>query len=367
MAEEAVGSDGTARRPSRPSRVRKAMERAPTDEAPLARMVRELHELEDDITAKLTSADRVLAQLASRRTHEDGGYTSWTEFEERMLATSPALRAMREAIRAPAPTLGATPAATKREALDVRARQTKALTSMARAIERLRGLEAELRQCASHAASKLSTIEGMRVYEECGYASFEEFLERALGPSPVLASAVALVGNEPLGQTGVAYEPPVEPAAPTQPLEEPAFASALFPEGQALLGSALMTAETPVATADKTEPRDTQEANSSVEGDGSVPVRPARARIVVSVLLCCAAIVAGAAAGIGSGIASRHPLAPAASIASASPSPSPSASASASQGMPELGGHAQGQAASGVKPAVPVLKGSAPAGSPVTH
>ena len=334
------------------------MDRAPADEAQLARMVRELHELEDDITAKLTAADRVLAQLASRRTHEDGGYSSWTEFEERMLATSPALRAMREATSAPAPTMGAGPAATKRDALDVRSRQTKALTSMARALERLRGLEAELRQCASHAASKLSTIEGMRVYEECGYASFEEFLERALGPSPVLASAVALVVDEPLGQTASANEPPVEPPA-TQPLEEPAFPPALFPEGQALLGAALMTAEATVANADETDPPDTPEANSSDQVDGSVPVRPPRARIVVSVLLCCAAIIAGAAAGIGSGMASRHNHAAEASSASAS--------TSQAQGMAELGGNAQAKAASEVKPAMPVLKGTAPPRSPVTH
>ena len=352
----ATERDGVAHRPSRPSRLRKVVDKGPADEAQLARMVRELHELEDEITAKLTAADRVLAQLASRRTHEDGGYKSWAEFEERMLAASPVLRAMREAPTAGPPAAEATSAAGKRDALDARTRQTKALTSMARALERLRGLEAELHECASSAANKLSTIEGMRVYEECGYVSFEEFLERALGPSPVLASAVALVANEPPSQNALPPVPPVEPVAAAV-ADGPAFPPALFPDDSALSGAAFMASEPEETPSAKEDVSEATEASSSQQTDGVAAARRTRASLVVSILLCAAAIIVGAAAGVGSGILSRAHQTSEASSESAATTSSTSAMAS----------NPPGKVASDVKPAGHVVKGTPPAGSPVTH
>lgn len=348
----ATAHDGVTHRPSRPSRLRKVAEKATGDEAQLARMVRELHDLEDEITSKLTAADRVLAQLATRRTHEDGGYNSWAGFEERMLASAPVLRAMRDATSVPTPALGATPAANKRDTLDARGRQTKALTAMARALERLRCLEAELHECASHAAGKLSTIEGMRVYEECGYASYEEFLERALGPSPVLASAVALIVTEQLDPKASPPAPPVEPAAAEDGADGPAFPPALFDEGPAGSGTALIPTEASIAPT-QDESSEVPKAGSSDRVESPVSLRHGRASRVVSVVLCCVGIIAGAAAGVGSAVASG-PHEPAL----------PSGASSGSVGMVQ---HAPRKEASDVRPAVPVVKGTPPAGLPVTH
>jgi hypothetical protein len=285
------GDEGDAQRPSRPSRVRKAAE----DEGQLARMVRELHELEDDIVAKVNAAERLLAQLATRRTHEDGGYPSWSEFEGRMLATCPVLRAIRQSLAATPPPRPS-PNAVRRDPADARARQSKALTSMARALERLRGLEAELLQSASEAHSKLHTIEAMHVYDECGYVSFEEFLERALGPSPVLASAVSLVESQP------AAEPTAEPLSPTEGIsaretaDSHDFPPALFTD----TAEGSLHAQLPMAPTDEL-PSDPSTTLDVLPG----PSR--RATFVVSGILCVAAIVAGAAAGIGSGVlAAKH-------------------------------------------------------------
>jgi len=302
MTAAADGHDVNAHRPSRPSRVRRATEKAPEDEAQLARMVRELHELEDEIASKLVAAERVLTQLASRRIHEDGGYTSWAGFEERMLATSPVLRAMRGVATPTHALLEETASAGKRDAVDARGRQTKALTAMARALERMRALDAELYRCAASAAGKLSTIELMRMYEECGYASFEEFLERALGPSPVLASAVALV--EPAGG-GADATPPAETRPVAERPEEPDLPPALFSEGGALL-------DAPPPPADGEETNAAQDARSGeLEEPATTPVaiavsgRQRRSHVAISIVLCVIAMIAGAAAGVGSELAAK--------------------------------------------------------------
>jgi hypothetical protein len=275
-----------AHRPSRPSRVRKAAE----EEAQLARMVRELHELEDSIVAKVTSAERLLAQLAARRTHEDGGYPSWSEFETRMLAPCPVLRAMRQSLATTA-TPRPTPGAARRDPADARARQSRALTSMARTLDRLRGLEAEMHQAASEAHSKLHTIEVMRVYDECGYVSFEEFLERALGPSPVLASAVSLVASEQVGDPRGEPVAAMLPNSAAEPGEGNDFPPSLFTDTQ----DPLLDEPPPLSSTDQS-PAETSSAEQAL------PPPPRRTTLVVSVVLCIAAIVAGAAAGIASGV-----------------------------------------------------------------
>jgi hypothetical protein len=299
--------DFDAQRPSRPSRVRKAAE----EEGQLARVVRELHELEDQIVAKVTAAERLLAQLAARRTHEDGGYPSWSEFEGRMLAPCPVLRAMRQSPATPAPARPS-PSAARRDPADARARQSKALTSMARALERLRGFEAELHQAASEAHSKLHGIEVMRVYDECGYVSFEEFLERALGPSPVLASAVALVGSDPAAAPAAEAPAPIRIASVTEADDAHDFPPALFTDTP----DSALDAEPPVVSA-------TREASDASTMEDAFQGPSRRATLTVSVVLCVAAIVAGAAAGIGSGVlaSSRQPSAPTAAAAPGSGHP----------------------------------------------
>jgi hypothetical protein len=228
--------------PPRTGRARKPAEK----EGRLARMVRELRAIEDHIVAKLAATQRHLTQLEARRVHTDAGYTSEAEFEERMLAASPFLRAMREANRQPA-NLVVAPGSHRRESTDERARKTKALTAVARTLERMRATDTELHDVSAKARAKLCAIEGMRTFEECGYSSFDEFLERALGPSPVLSSAVALIAAEPLvvstesednqrvsdfaAQTLTAGE---EPTSEEQPIESEssAFAPSVFSESE---------------------------------------------------------------------------------------------------------------------------------------
>jgi hypothetical protein len=388
VAEE--GDELGAERRSRPGLVRKTSDEGASaalsqrgqqpQEGQLARMVRELHELEDDIVTKLTAAERLLVQLGSRRIHEDAGYTSQAEFEERMLASTPVLRAMREALP-PTPVPSAKLSIARRDPADARTRQTKALTSIARALERFRGIDREIHQCAAAARSRLCTIEGMRIFDECGYASFEEFLERALGPSPVLASVVALVADRPLGPQagespapangsldGPSSAPALAPAlfnespalfneSPALFNESPALfdeAPALFDEAPALFNeapalfdespglfaeSAPASADTAILAASPGQP--TPQASIS---DAAPARRRLLAGIIVSVVLCAAATVGGAAAGVWSGLAfSRQPAgeraATAVSVAAHSTAPGPSANAAVERAASATPGH----------------------------
>ena len=325
-----------ARRPSRPGRARRAADRASAtglsdrgrapDEGQLARMVRELHELEDTVVAKLAAAERLLVQLESRRIHEDGGYASRAEFEERMLACTPVLRAMRDAVP-PSTTPSAKLSVAKRDPTDARARQTKALTAIARALDRLRGLDGEIYQSAATARTTLSAIEGLRIFDECGYASFEEFLERALGPSPVLASVVALVASgstaeqagQPQAQAEISGEAHDPGDASEAPFGEPT--TSLFDESPPPFAQSLDAGAAAGTTAAGAEGDSRQAAADAAEASASrAPGRRRLAGIVVSVVMCAAATVAGAAAGVWSGMAaSGHGATEATADASAAP------------------------------------------------
>jgi hypothetical protein len=291
-------------RKSRPGRARKAV----VDEGQLARMVRELRDVEDDIVAKLVEADRLLVQLESRRIHEDGGYTSEAEFEQRMLASTPNLLALRQAVPSAVTRL----IEARREPADARARQAKALTAIARTLDRLRGLDGEIAQCAAAAASQLRTPEGMRIYDECGYASFEEFLERALGPSPVLASVLALVPSEPVAERAAASVGDA-PETGTEADESP---PALFGESPALSDDAASLFgesppglfESPPGAAAGGAPPD-QGAAAGPEASGQPPSTKQSASpagrapgktIAISVVLSALAAIGGAAAGMWS-------------------------------------------------------------------
>jgi hypothetical protein len=307
VAEE--GDDLDAHRASNP-RGRQS------EEGRLARMVRELHELEDEIGAKLTAAERLLVQLESRRVHEDGGYASRAEFEHRMMACTPVLRAMREAVPA-SPAISAKLSVAKRDPADARARQTKALTSIARALERFRGLDSEIHECATKARSTLCAIEGMRIFDECGYVSFEEFLERALGPSPILASVVALVATGPTSSVPDQTEDPPEPASARESL--PSHGDDF---GATSFGESSSPFEVPPSFTQSTDAEPAPEPTSATSEEGpetassdaakpSATARPARRHIggiVVSVILCAAATIAGTAAGVWGGMAANaHP------------------------------------------------------------
>ena len=318
---EVDGEDLETQRKSRPSRVR----RAAADEGRLARMVRELRDIEDDIVAKLAAADRLLGQLEARRVHEDGGYGSSSEFEQRMLASTPNLAALREAIPG-ASSARLNVAEPRRDSVDIRTRQTRALTSIARTLEKLRGLDAEIGRSAINASSQLRTIERMRTYDECGYASFEEFLERALGPSPVLASVLALVPNDSLadqapatGEQGLPTEggdsstpggadddcPPALFGASTVS-DDPA--SGMFGEAPGLFDGSPSPSEDAPSAVEQTANDGAATSDAASPAGEREPNRRRKIRtIVVSVVLSAAAAIAGAAAGNWSAAAPAPP------------------------------------------------------------
>jgi len=304
---------GGAPRRSGSSRMRKASEKVSDDEGRLAAMVRELRDLEDDMQAGLASAERLFAQLESRRTYEDGGYASADEFEHRLLAAAPTLRALREAV--PPGAARARLSVARRDAGDARARQNRALTAMARALDRVRALDAAVHRSASAARTKLHVIETQRVYAECGYVSFEEFLERALGPSPLLASAVALLADEPLAvapDAGAGAR--VAADDPTTPVDAQEFPD-FFSGAAAAEGAAPSDSDDGAAAPGAPEPADGLTAESTARKRG--------VRWAVSIALCVVAAVGGAAAGIrtgehdGPGASGASSMAPAASTVTA--------------------------------------------------
>lgn len=336
---EVEGEDPETQRKSRPSRVRKAA----ADEGRLARMVRELRDIEDDIVAKLAAADRLLGQLEARRVHEDGGYGSSSEFEQRMLASTPNLAALREAIPGASSTR-LNVAEPRRDSVDIRTRQTRALTSIARTLEKLRGLDAEIGRSAITASSQLRTIERMRIYDECGYASFEEFLERALGPSPVLASVLALVPNDSLADQAPATGEQGLPTAGgdssmlgvTDDDFPPALfgasavtddpASSMFGEAPGLFDGSPSPSEDAPSAVEQTA-ADGATGDPAPPAGESGPNRRRRIRtVLVSVVLSAAAAIAGAAAGNWSVAVPAPPPAaeePAQPTANPTPSPAP--------------------------------------------
>jgi len=187
----------------------------------LARAVEGLRELESEMGATLVSADRALRALGGRDTYECAGFASHAELEQRLVLAAPFLQALRVAIRRS----GVALVANNRPEQHPK-RTTKALVTISRALHRLRTLENLVSHQAQQARQALGDIETERLYEECGYTSFEDFLERALGPSPLLSCAVALV---------------VEPSAPEQmppPQLTEAPAEAVGFEAPAMLWSA---------------------------------------------------------------------------------------------------------------------------------
>jgi hypothetical protein len=179
----------------------------------LARAVDGLRELEGQMFATLEASEKTLRTLGSKQIYQDAGFGSFAEIQARMLQAAPMLQALRVSTRRPSllPAPGASFDRT-------RSRTTRALFTVSRVLQRLRFLEGRIQTEARKAQGALRTIEHARLYEECGYTSFEDFLERALGPSPLLSSAVALV-EDPSPS-----EPPeasAQPEAAPSPILEP--------------------------------------------------------------------------------------------------------------------------------------------------
>lgn len=286
--------------------------------AKLATAVAKLRKYEDAIIASAVSADQLIRRLESRGVHVDAGYPSPADFEYRILAATPLLKGLREGLAASRTKRGRTTTANARGAATGRStagstrgganarganadrvRKTNALKSMATALARLRELDVAVQDAALAASETFEVIEAERLFEECGYLTFEEFLERALGPSPVLASAVALAEFEPplTPKEEPADAEAAEAAAPNESSEEAAprhaFANAID-EG----GSLGANESTETSTA---EPQTTVHGGALddeiIEIPGARKALSFPAQLVLTLVLCLTATFGGGAAG----------------------------------------------------------------------
>ncbi len=306
-SEEVLAPSGAARSPRRRPRTSRANRRAP---AKLAGAVANLRDLEDAIVAHLLSAEQVVQRLESRGVHTDAGYASRGDFEQRILASTPLVKAMRQAVGASEPRVIRTSAAGRRPAA-ARTRRTRSLKSVAQALVQLKELNLAIHRAALAARDALVTIESQRLFEECGYQSFEEFLERALGPSPLLGAAVALAECEPMPE-------PEEEVQTVTPEDVHAFE------------------ETPSLASDfmNEAPADAQAVADKTVKAASVapPVAASRSRfspkqLAVSLALCVAATFGGGAAGSWSAIDTMTRTAPESAPANLAARPSASSPA----------------------------------------
>ena len=283
IAAAALPDEPPASGRTRAGRVREPDE----SEGKLAHAVDELKAAEDAMRGTLADVQRVLHRIEARRVHEDAGYTTCAEFEERMLAWAPLVRVMRAGSGCPR-TACPQVAEDRRDPAEDRSRSVKALTAIAHALTRVRSLEAEMRESAVKARGTLDRVESGRLFEECGYASYEEFLERAVGPSPLLACAIATLAVEASRETPEAREQ----VSQDEPVDE---GRDELPAALGLDDLQLGTGEpdpTPLAAA----PAPSEEVRARPPGSGS-SVRIATLAIVAA-LVCGIAGLGGAYAGV---------------------------------------------------------------------
>lgn len=178
-----------------------AAERAPTrgssmlargrGDAKLASAVEDIRAAEDDMVAGAKTAGEWLHKLVAMNAHAESGYASVADFEQRLLSFTPFLQAIRDSLPH-GRTRKSRAGGRSKARTDARALRTQAFTSIAESLEELRVLERDTRTAGARARDALRAIEAKHLFEECGYASYEEFLERALWKSPVLATAIAM-------------------------------------------------------------------------------------------------------------------------------------------------------------------------------
>lgn len=250
----------------------------------LAQAVETLQGLEDELTTTLRNAEKALRGVGANQVYRDAGFETARQLEDRLLRATHTLFALREA-QGPLP---APPPVIVRPRHRSRQRAPQALGVIARTTKRLKLMDDRaLRSCVA-VRKALREIDARAAYLECGYTSYEDFLERALGPSPMLARALALAESQPEEP-----EPPPEPEAEPEALE--ADRELTQEEGMLASFAEPATEEAPGADAapDPAEPE-------APEAPPPRPVRPPRkamskgARIAVSVVLALTAAGGGA-------------------------------------------------------------------------
>jgi hypothetical protein len=174
-----------------------------------------------------------------------------------------------------------------------RARRMTGLSALSQSLVSLRSMDDRLHNLADSARSALDEVEASSLYEECGYASVEEFIDRALAPSPVLAGIFALIADQ---------EPPAPPEAPGDDFARVSGAHAIpgVPSSESLVDLNDVSLLEAQAGNDLLS---TAGVDGAKEGAADASAAPApapqsRALLLVSVLLAVVAAAGGAAAGI---------------------------------------------------------------------
>ncbi|MGA2449996.1 MAG: hypothetical protein ABTD50_15055 [Polyangiaceae bacterium] len=289
LEDDGVASTASPDEPPESGRSRAGRVRDPQEtEGKLARAVDELKGSEDSMRATLAEVQRVLHRIEARRVHEDAGYATCAEFEERMLAWAPLVRVMR-AVAGRSTTACPQLAEERRDPAEDRARSVKALTAIAHALTRLRSLEAEMHESALKARGTLERVESGRLFEECGYASYEEFLERAVGPSPLLGCALASLAVEASHETHEAHEQVSEDELIADGGDE-------LPAALALHDLQLQTGEPDPTPLLAGPPAASGEPERQPTGGGSLPRMMVLS--IVAAVVCAAAGLGGAYAAV---------------------------------------------------------------------
>jgi hypothetical protein len=249
----------------------------------LATTVANLRVLEDEMLGMLADAERALHSLNAGGIHQDAGFRSFAEFEERVSGATPLLLAMRSSACAAKHVKSSRsrrkrPPSARAVSGSARDRRTKALAEITRTLTHLRDIDGQLRGKAEKARGLLRGIEQGRFYEECGYVSFEEFLERGLGPSPVLASSMATTSSH--GDVDLAEFAPADPV-PSGVDRVPALFD--LPPSEPVADVRANSPEEPTPKAPEVAP---------------VPAPSRRSALVVSIVMAAAASLLGAAVGI---------------------------------------------------------------------
>jgi hypothetical protein len=286
----------------------------------LAAKVMNLRVLEDDMAALLDETERALRSLESERTLEDAGFPSAEAFRERVSVQMGLLSEMREPGRRAPPATGKVRRRSQSRARggDMRARRTLALTAIEQTMNRFRELDLVMRGKVEEARDVLADIDRERTFAECGYASFGEFLELAIGPSPILTKCLTVLG---------AFPPPARrkevPASEGDDDELPSLAEPPGPRPSDDRPPALF--ELPAESS--SEPAATSEAPAEAAPAKASRRRvlPPRSALVVSIALGIAAAAVGAVAGVR--VSHPAPVAPAAVEPTAAPAARPEAAA----------------------------------------